>query len=511
MVCEYGPKRLRFRQSRYTTSSSASADKTRRESNALREPTATSNDPGAISATSETPHAAPTDHLDYRSHHPNSIDGSGSARILTRDHPPCDGSGYPANGSSVSAEPLHRRANADITYVSPGNNISSPNLSPPHTLTDEVDCKVFAFYVESAGHWIDIGSPEGYFHSYVPQLALREPLLLAACLSCASHLMYLRGLIDKEAEQYYSDRVVSLMIPALSSDQANSSNEVLLATIVILRMSEQFLELSSDAQRHLQGAASVFLDGTDWSPVETNLATSCFWTYLRESIRISFLREQPCPFDLGHLTLREDDMMIPAATDGIWTHRMTFLIIRAGELCWASPRQYAVTEARRLKTLLEKWRAHLPPSFRPWCICENDNNPFPNIRYFAPWHVVAWQFYYAAIVMLAVYYPEDWADTNLYDMHRYIETAIVAPTRLLCGLCMSNMANVGTNLNGSHLMAWCGRFLSGREEQQCLLNFLTEFSRNTKWPSQVDCARLEETWAKSRRPWLDCLGVSPGV
>lgn len=23
--------------------------------------------------------------------------------------------------------------------------------------------------------------------------------------------------------------------------------------------------------------------------------------------------------------------------------------------------------------------------------------------------------------MLAVYYPEDWADTNLYDMHRYIE------------------------------------------------------------------------------------------
>ncbi|KAJ5585846.1 hypothetical protein N7450_005633 [Penicillium hetheringtonii] len=489
MVCEYGPKRLRFRQSRYTTSSSASADKTRRESNALREPTATSNDPGAISATSETPHAAPSDHLDYRSHHPNSIDGSGSARILTRTTPLC-----------VSAEPLHRRANADITYVSPGNNISSPNLSPPHTLTDEVDCKVFAFYVESAGHWIDIGSPEGYFHSYVPQLALREPLLLAACLSCASHLMYLRGLIDKEAEQYYSDRVVSLMIPALSSDQANSSNEVLLATIVILRMSEQFLELSSDAQRHLQGAASVFLDGTDWSPVETNLATSCFWSYLRESIRISFLREQPCPFDLGHLTLREDDMTIPAATDGIWTHRMTFLIIRAGELCWASPRQYAVTEARRLKTLLEKWRAHLPPSFRPWCICENDNNPFPNIRYFAPWHV-----------MLAVYYPEDWADTNLYDMHRYIETAIVAPTRLLCGLCMSNMANVGTNLNGSHLMAWCGRFLSGREEQQCLLNFLTEFSRNTKWPSQVDCARLEETWAKSRRPWLDCLGVSPGV
>lgn len=91
------------------------------------------------------------------------------------------------------------------------------------------------------------------------------------------------------------------------------------------------------------------------------------------------------------------------------------------------------------------------------------------------------------------------------------QTTIVAPTRLLCGLCMSNMTNVGTNLNGSHLMAWCGRFLSGREEQRRLLSFLTEFSQNTKWPSRVDCTRLEETWARSKRPWLDCLGVSPGV
>src|ERR1700709_868434 len=89
------------------------------------------------------------------------------------------------------------------------------------------------------------------------------------------------------------------------------------------------------------------------------------------------------------------------------------------------------------------------------------------------------------------------------------QTAIVTPTRLLCGLCMSNMTNVGTNLNGSHLMAWCGRFLSGRDEKQRLLNFLTEFSHNTKWPSQVDCTRLEETWAKSKGTWMECLGVLP--
>ncbi|KAF7126109.1 hypothetical protein CNMCM5793_002531 [Aspergillus hiratsukae] len=434
---------------------------TRRESLTVRTPSANSNDLGAISGTSDTTHAAPSTFPDYESHHRSSIDGSGSARTLPSGQssavspvpsaedssplrvpltakPPVpsyclfslglspvgatpDRYGCPISGSSASVELSQPTVSVDVEQVSP-NTTSYHTIPPPsRTLTEEIDCKVFAFYVERAGTWIDIGSPEGYFHSYVPQLALREPLLLAACLSCASHLMYLRGMVDKEVEQYYNDRVVSLMIPALSSDQANSSNEALLATVVILRMSEQFLELNSDAQRHLQGAASLFLDGTDWSPMESNLATSCFWTYLRESIRISFLREQPCPFDLGHLSLRDDDMTIPAATDEVWTNRMTFLIIRVASLCWGPPRQHAAAEARSLRDLLEKWKAHLPPSFRPWCICENDNDPFPNIRYFASWHVLAWQFYYAAKVMLAVYYPDDWADKSLHDMHRYIE------------------------------------------------------------------------------------------
>ncbi|KAJ5811848.1 hypothetical protein N7474_008149 [Penicillium riverlandense] len=453
-VCEYASKRLRFRQSRYS-SSVATTNVMPRELDSVRTPPANENDPGAASGASDTTHAP-------------SLNRAGSARTLSSSFPhqssvvspvpsaedtrrfsssslPMDGialtpkpsvpsfifsplgfapvgaapsdSGYGIDGSSTSIDLSH-----PIEHVSP-NTATSYQTSgdSARTLTEEIDCKVFAFYVERAGHWIDIGSPGGFFHSYVPQLALSDPLLLAACLACASHLMHLLGMVEKEVEQYYSDRVVSLMIPSLSSEKANSSNEALLATVVILRMSEQFLELSSDTQRHLQGAASLFLDGTDWSPVESNLATSCFWTYLRESIRISFLQEQPCPFDLTHLSLCEEDMTVPAPTDGVWTNRMTFLLVRVGALCWDRVRQHPTTESKSLKDLIDKWRAHLPPSFRPWCICENDNEPFPDIRYFAPWHVVAWQFYYAAKVMLAVYFPDEWANKSVHDMHRYIE------------------------------------------------------------------------------------------
>lgn len=200
--------------------------------------------------------------------------------------------------------------------------------------------------------------------------------------------MHLLGIIEKGAEEYYNHRVVSLLIPALDSDEANSSNGALLATVVILRMSEQFLELSSDTQCHLQGAGSLFLDGTDWSPVESNLSIACFWTYLRESIRISFLREQPCQFDLSYLSLGHDDMTIPAPTDSVWTHRMTFLLIRVCSLCWGREEQQPTAESKRLKDRIDRWKANIPPSFRPWCIREEDREPFPEVRYFAPWHGV---------------------------------------------------------------------------------------------------------------------------
>lgn len=112
-----------------------------------------------------------------------------------------------------------------------------------------------------------------------------EPLVLYASLSCAACLMFLTGKIGRDAEEFYTEKVLDLLIPLLSSEKATSSNQALLATTVILRMSEQFLEPGNDCQRHLKGAASLFMDGTDWSGIEVNLATACFWTHLRESIR----------------------------------------------------------------------------------------------------------------------------------------------------------------------------------------------------------------------------------
>lgn len=48
----------------------------------------------------------------------------------------------------------------------------------------------------------------------MPKLALHEPLLLYACLSCASHLMCLSGDVGQQAEDYYDDEVFAHSVRA---------------------------------------------------------------------------------------------------------------------------------------------------------------------------------------------------------------------------------------------------------------------------------------------------------
>jgi hypothetical protein len=210
-VCEYASKRLRFRQSRYT-SSLVSSDMTRLDADSVRRPPANGNDLGATPGATDTTHAAPSTLPDYGSHHRSSIDDTGSARTLPSGHssvaspvpsaadsrqysssplpvagitltpkPPVpsyclfplglspagatpDGPGYSINGSSASVNLSHRRASVDIEHASP--NATPYQTAPPssRTLTEKIDCKVFAFYVERAGHWVGAA---GHLHNSI--------------------------------------------------------------------------------------------------------------------------------------------------------------------------------------------------------------------------------------------------------------------------------------------------------------------------------------------------------
>lgn len=235
-VCEYASKRLRFRQSRYTPSV-ASADMTRRYSHSVQTPSANSNDQDPLPGASDTANAAQSTHPDYGNHHSSSIDGSGSATTLpsgqnsvvrpvpsageTRQYsspplpvahialtpkpsvpPYClfplglspvgaspQGSGYPIHDSSASVDLPHHRGSVSFAHVSPSTTSYHTETPSSRILRDEIDCKVFAFYVENAGHWVRVANQPSYRHEliiYRSTLGLPRGTFIRTCPSWLS-------------------------------------------------------------------------------------------------------------------------------------------------------------------------------------------------------------------------------------------------------------------------------------------------------------------------------------
>lgn len=197
--------------------------------------------------------------------------------------------------------------------------------------------------------------------------------------------MCLLGLLNQSTAAQYNGEVLQRLIPLLSSHEATSTNEILLATTVVLRMAEQFSELEQDTQSHLKGAVSLFMDGTNWPLAEHNLGIAAFWTHLRELIRICFLREQPPEFALDQLSITDNHPRADAPEEE-WTNRSTYLMLKVCKLCWGGSADKTHAALEEVRTSLDLWKQKLPQCFSPWSVRETTDHPFPAIKYFESWH-----------------------------------------------------------------------------------------------------------------------------
>lgn len=237
---------------------------------------------------------------------------------------------------------------------------------------------------------LDIVSSARHFGQSVPRLALREPVLYYACLAYASHVMTLQGQLTPEDKAEYHNKAFGLLIPLLTSRPVPSQDAALLATSVILRMSEQFAELAEDAQHHLNGAFSLFGNAhTKWSPFHLDLGGTAFWIYLRESLRLCFLNEQTCQFNLD---LIECDLDNLNNLDEAWANRMTYLLARTCNICWGKSGSRSILQARidQLQDLVENWQDSLPETYRPWYDDQKPTDVFSTIHYLSTWHGNGW-------------------------------------------------------------------------------------------------------------------------
>ncbi|CAI6028909.1 unnamed protein product [Clonostachys chloroleuca] len=205
----------------------------------------------------------------------------------------------------------------------------------------------------------------------------------------------LRKIVTQTAEQslfefYISDagpwnRAIEILIPLLSLDDTYAADETLMATAVILRMSEQFSELAEDAQHHLRGAYSLFATACDkWSPACVDMRGASFWTFVRETIRLCFLNEQSFQFNLDKI-----DGKLPEESDPeeAWANYMSFLLAKLCNTCWGDMDADTKESSRKeIKKSMDEWKSRLPASYSPWYFAREDYKPFPVLKFLSPWH-----------------------------------------------------------------------------------------------------------------------------
>ena len=250
----------------------------------------------------------------------------------------------------------------------------------------------FRFWILKWSQWavltfdqLDIVSSRRHFGQTVTRMALLEPVLYAACLAYASHVLYLNSALEGAVHDEFQDRAIGQLIPLLSPKTAPEKHDALLATVVILRMSEQFSEIADDEFHHLRGSNSVFSAAQKtWSATALDVCGASFFVWVRETIRISFLNEEPCQLDLG---IFDPEFSMENEEEEAWTNYASYLMAEMCSACWGS-QDADVRQTMRDEVCadLEKWRSTLPNTFQPWHFSRGDFEPFPVVKFLSTWH-----------------------------------------------------------------------------------------------------------------------------
>lgn len=296
----------------------------------------------------------------------------------------------------TEAETLELALQAHPAVWIPSPRLPADPLEQAAAVTEE-ERKIFEYYLLKSGAWLDIVSADHCFAQLVPGQAMHKPVLYSACVAYAAQHMLLSGDLGFEKASGLHSEAINRLVPLLHPDCEWIPRDILLATTVLLRMSEQFSEPDQDAQCHMNGAfALVVRHAAKWSPTRTDIEGVCFWVFVRQSLRIAFLFSHPCNFDLNVI---DDTNLLTSARDDVWTNRMTFLLAKVASTCCEQEHDTALRSQtlRNLEAQVTAWSKSVPKTFQPWFYRQAPNRSFPTIRYLNRWHGQ----------ILLIHYPRD--------------------------------------------------------------------------------------------------------
>ncbi|KAE8407526.1 hypothetical protein BDV37DRAFT_279695 [Aspergillus pseudonomiae] len=417
-----------------------------------------------------------------------------------------------SNVHAQSLSPL----NSEESPSTPFGVLSTRLLDPPHLpwpQTGPKEACLLRYFVEYLARWFDLCDPERHFVKAIPQIARgSEPLRNAILAVSARHFSTLPkekqdkiieeyGLqqdpaINEETVLYYHNKCIT-DLRSLASEPEALMDEVLLATVVILRFYEEldspFIDLPSETA--IQGL-HVFVEAQAKPALSTpGLRQAVFWVGFRQEFHVAFSQQRPIRLPLSITT---PYLLWTPAADHIWANRLLIICAYALQYCYddqpAPPERYY-----DLIDLHNRWLQCRPPSFSPVYYQKPDHGLgelFPRIWYLDDCHIVASQSMGLLNILLTAYSPHIPRVGPICRESMDVMNAKLRSTVFeICGIALSNRQSPPAFTTVCIAINICGDRFTDLKEQQALMEVLVSTTRETNyWPTTVSQMRLKEVW-----------------
>ncbi|KAH1560820.1 hypothetical protein KXX62_002186 [Aspergillus fumigatus] len=376
----------------------------------------------------------------------------------------------------------------------PAGLSGSRSSRPHHRPLSAREAVLFRNFVDNMASWTDITDPQRHFEMVAPARALHEPVLRAAILAFSSrHINRQKQDGDTESLKYHNE-CLELLIPTLSCDE-NEISEELLAAIAILRQNEE-MDLAQDNQFHLTGTTHILNTMSSFGS-SGGLGEAAAWLCLREDMYISLTSQSPLRTNLQSF---ERSDVFTRTDDFAWSNRMVFLLARILSCAFneESRTRRSCASLKALEKEVDDWSASKPQTFQPVHFAPRGKDPgrrFPTIWTLLPVHVVGLQYYHIAKIILAL---SGCSNPSLpyerLQRSRDVEKIVRSHLLNVLGLAASNPRAENTLFTARHsLVAW-GWILRHNLDQDAAEELLRYMELKTGWSTSHLIHSLREQW-----------------
>lgn len=419
-------------------------------------------------------------------------------------------------------------ASDDTSSVSSDQQASPRSLPSGHAapITDPLDAFFLCRYVDFIGPRFDMfDDAPRYFSTVVPQLALKDELVLLACAAVAARQYSLaneQNQHDHEQALTYYNAAINLLSKRL---QNSGPDPGVFASCLLVAHCEMVESKATDWGLHLKGTGDL-LKMHGWHGVSGGLAQAVcpflyalsivanlnlhlqsFWIYCRMIILASLCSGKPVAL--------EPKEWIPGGvfpdpatwTLELWQKKVVFLLGMVHDFWSCTPDdidEHAVQlHAARWKELeaeLVRHQSQAPAVCSPLSILppNGDENPFRSVRYLNGPVSAAWQMLHTAFLILTICTPCSQASRLSVLSSPDVTYQAQTYARQIVANSLANRCSIAW-ANAVQLLTIAGQCLMAEPERKACIRILQEIQQQTGWNTRASVDRLGAVWENSWR------------